>query len=58
MRELQPGQTRGFTRGKATRAFTEARVVNEIGVVWNTMPLEVTLTVILTEEQFICMPRR
>jgi len=49
---------RGFYRGKATRAFAEAGVVNETGIVQNTMPLEIALIVILHKEQFICLLRQ
>jgi len=49
---------RGFYRGKATRAFAEAGVMNETGVVWNTTPLKITLTAILCKEQVIHLLRR
>ncbi len=45
-------------RGKATRAFAEARVMNETGIVGDTTPLEVTLIAILHYKQFIHLLRR
>jgi len=49
---------RGFNWGKATRAFAEAGVMNETGVVGDTTPLKIALTAILTKQQFIHLPRR
>jgi len=37
----------GLYRGKATRAFAEAQVMDEAGIVGNAMPLEVTRAVVL-----------
>ena len=34
----------GFNRGKATRALTEAGVMNETSVMWVTVPFRPTLT--------------
>jgi hypothetical protein len=44
--ETTPIGTYRFYRGPATRAITEARVVNETGVVWVTAPLGHAVTVI------------
>ena len=41
-----PIGTYGFYRGPATRAFTEARVMNEAGVVWVTAPLGRAVTAV------------
>ncbi len=47
----------GFYRGKATRAFTEAGVVDEAGVVGDATPLEVAHAVVLIVKQFLRMLR-
>jgi len=47
----------GLYRGKATRAFIETQVMDEAGIVGDTMPLEVTHAVVLIVEQFLCMLR-
>ncbi len=47
----------GLYRGKATRAFTETRVMDEAGVVGDAMPLEVTCAAVLIVEQFLRMLR-
>ncbi len=47
----------GFYRGKATRAFVEAGVVNETGIVRDTMPLKVACAAVLIIEQFLCVLR-
>ena len=36
----------GFNRGKATRAFAEAGVINETGIIGLTMPLGIALTAV------------
>jgi hypothetical protein len=41
-----PIGTYGFYRGPATRAFTEARVINEAGIVWVAAPLGCTVTAV------------
>jgi len=49
---------RGLYRGKATRAFTETGVVDEAGIMGDTMPLKVAHAVVLIVEQFLCMLRQ
>jgi hypothetical protein len=45
-RIMMPIGTYRFYRGLATRAFTEARVMNEAGIVWVTVPLGCAVTVV------------
>jgi hypothetical protein len=56
-RIMTPIGTHRFYRGLATRAVTEARVMNETGVVWVTAPLRHTVTVVTYLRQFSCIPR-
>ena len=56
--EVSPRGAYRFYRGKATRALAEARVVNETGVVRDTMPLEAACAAVLVLEQFLHMLRR
>jgi hypothetical protein len=43
---MMPIGTYGFYGGPATRAVTEARVVNETGTVWVTAPLGRTVAAV------------
>ena len=57
VREVSPGRTWGFYRGKATRALAETQVVNETGIMRDTTPLEVAHAAVLIVEQFLCVLR-
>ena len=46
MGETTPIGTYGFYRGPATRAITEARVMDETGVMWVAEPVRRTVTMI------------
>ncbi len=48
----------GFYRGKAIRAFAEARVMDEAGIVRDTTPLEVAHAAVLVVKQFLHMLRQ